>query len=74
LCLQLKGKKSSGERDLYKDKKGDIYVKPKGGKGEGEPTGVNINDFRSVSPPKTIWQKIQDFFKSKPKSNKRYYA
>lgn len=30
--------------DLYKDKAGNIYVKPKGGKGPGEPTGVNIND------------------------------
>ncbi|KSV75915.1 hypothetical protein N185_15835 [Sinorhizobium sp. GW3] len=31
--------------DLYKDKQGNIYVKPKGGKGAGDPTGLNINDF-----------------------------
>jgi hypothetical protein len=34
-------------RDLYKDKKGNIVIKRKGGKGdEGEPTGVNLNDLR----------------------------
>ena len=32
--------------DLYKDGKGNIYVKPKGGsKGPGEPTGININHY-----------------------------
>jgi len=31
--------------DLYKDAKGEIYIKPKGGCGPGEPTGLNINDF-----------------------------
>jgi hypothetical protein len=41
----LKGKENSSKRDLYKDKSGNIYVKPKGGKGSGEPTGLNINDF-----------------------------
>jgi hypothetical protein len=30
---------------LYKDKKGNIFVKLKNGKGQGEPTGYNINDF-----------------------------
>jgi len=29
--------------DLYKDKDGNIYVKPKGGSGAGEPTNININ-------------------------------
>jgi hypothetical protein len=28
-----------------KDKEGNIYVKLKGGIGEGEFTGLNINDF-----------------------------
>lgn len=28
-----------------KDKKGNIFVKLKNGKGQGEPTGYNINDF-----------------------------
>lgn len=40
----LKGKKNSSKRDLYKDSKGNIYVKPKGGNGPGDPTGININD------------------------------
>ena len=31
--------------DLYKDKAGNIYVKPKGGAGAGDPTGININDY-----------------------------
>jgi Bacterial toxin 33 len=42
---ELRGGKNASKRDLYKDKKGDIYVKRKGGKGAGEPTGLNINDF-----------------------------
>jgi len=36
---------SPGQKDLYKDKNGNIIVKPKGGKGPGEPTGLNINDY-----------------------------
>jgi hypothetical protein len=31
--------------DLYKDRKGNIYILPQGGHGEPEPTGHNINDF-----------------------------
>ncbi len=31
--------------DLYKDRDGNIYVKPKGGRGAGDFTGLNINDF-----------------------------
>jgi hypothetical protein len=42
---KLKGKKKPAGRDLYKNKKGDIFVKPKSGKGPGDPTGLNINDF-----------------------------
>jgi len=41
----LKGNKNASKRDLYKNKNGDILVKPKGGKGPGESTGLNINDF-----------------------------
>ncbi len=41
----LKEDVNSGQRDLYKDKNGNIYVKPKGGSGPGEPTGLNINHF-----------------------------
>jgi RHS repeat-associated protein len=40
----LKGK-NTGNRDLYKDKKGNIVIKPNGGGDEGDPTGYNINDF-----------------------------
>lgn len=31
--------------DLYKDKRGNIFVKLKNGKGKGEPTEYNIKDF-----------------------------
>jgi hypothetical protein len=41
----LKGKIDASKRDLYKDKDGNIWVKPKGGKGSGEPTGININEL-----------------------------
>jgi hypothetical protein len=41
----LKGGKSTGQSDLYKDKGGNIYVKPKGGAGPGEPTGLNVRNF-----------------------------
>jgi hypothetical protein len=42
----LKGGKNASSKDLYKDRRGDIFVKPKGGKGPGEPTGLNIKDFK----------------------------
>jgi hypothetical protein len=41
----LKGGRRASERDLFKNKDGDIRVKPKNGQGEGEPTGLNIKDF-----------------------------
>jgi RHS repeat-associated protein len=41
----LKGGKRASTKDLFKDKKGDIYVGLKGGKGEMEYTGLNVNDF-----------------------------
>ncbi|MBI5559212.1 MAG: RHS domain-containing protein [Deltaproteobacteria bacterium] len=37
--------KPNSRYDLYKDKNGNIEIRPKGGKGPGEPTGININDF-----------------------------
>ncbi len=43
--LDLKTNGHAAHRDLYKDKSGNIVIKPKGGKGPGEPTGLNINDF-----------------------------
>jgi hypothetical protein len=42
---QLKGGKATGQRDLFKDKKGNIKIKPKDGSGPGEDTGININDL-----------------------------
>jgi RHS repeat-associated protein len=42
---ELKGGKSASKYDLYKDDKGNILVKPKGGAGPGDPTGININDL-----------------------------
>jgi len=39
----LKGKKNTGGLDLYKDEHGNILIKPRGGIGPGEPTGLNIN-------------------------------
>lgn len=42
---ELKGGKSS-KFDLYKDREGNIYIFRKGGKGEGEYTGYNINDLK----------------------------
>ena len=41
----LKGGKNASKYDLYKDRCGNIYVKPKGGRGPGEPINVNINDL-----------------------------
>jgi RHS repeat-associated protein len=40
-----KGKRG-GRSDLYKDKDGNIYQKPKGGNGPGEPTGINIKNLK----------------------------
>jgi len=40
---ELKGGKATGKLDLFKDRKGNIIIKPKDGSGPGEPTGININ-------------------------------
>jgi len=37
--------KHGSRTDLYKDREGNIYEKPKGGAGPGDPTGYNINDL-----------------------------
>ena len=42
---ELKGGKNASKKDLYKTPDGKIVVKPKGGAGEGDPTGLNMNDF-----------------------------
>ncbi len=41
----LKGGKRASKYDLYKDKDGNIYQKPKDGTGPGEELGININDL-----------------------------
>jgi hypothetical protein len=41
----LKPQKKGAHFDLYKTPNGDIVVKPKGGRGEGDPRGININDL-----------------------------
>lgn len=43
--------KDFGSRfDLYKDKKGNVYEKPKGGLGPGDPIGINLNNLFSTPP------------------------
>jgi hypothetical protein len=41
----LKGGKNASRQDLFKDKSGNVYVKPKNGSGPGEPTGINLRDL-----------------------------
>jgi hypothetical protein len=36
--------------DLYKDRKGNVYEKPQGGSGYGEPIGYNLNNLFSTPP------------------------
>jgi RHS repeat-associated protein len=38
----LKG--GDATKDLFKDKKGNVFIKPKNGNGFGEPTGINVNN------------------------------
>lgn len=40
---EMKGGENASKYDLFKDKDGNVYVKPKDGKGPGEETGVNLN-------------------------------
>jgi hypothetical protein len=41
--------KDFGSRfDLYKDKKGNVYEKPKGGLGPGDPIGINLNNLSTA--------------------------
>ena len=37
-------KDGDATKDLFKDKKGNVFVKPKNGTGFGEPTGINVNN------------------------------
>lgn len=40
----LKRKKSS-RRDIFVDRKGELFMKPKSGSGPGEPLNININNL-----------------------------
>ncbi|MCC3442603.1 MAG: hypothetical protein JGK30_01775 [Microcoleus sp. PH2017_40_RAT_O_B] len=42
---EIKNEENASKKDLYKDRDGNIYVKPKCGMSPGEPTDLNINDF-----------------------------
>ena len=42
----LKPAKNGSKYDLFKDKYGNIKVKPKAGNGPGDPTGLNINSLK----------------------------
>lgn len=42
---ELKGGKNASKFDLYKNRDGEVFVKPKGGKGPGDATGLNIRDY-----------------------------
>jgi len=37
--------KPNSKYDLFKDRKGNVYVKPKDGSGAGDETGINLNDL-----------------------------
>lgn len=41
----LKGGKGASRYDLFKDRQGNIYVKPKSGAGPGDSLGINIKNF-----------------------------
>ena len=43
--IDLHNLKPHSDYDLYKDKKGNIFIKLKNSKAQGEWTGYNINDF-----------------------------
>ena len=44
----LKGGKNASKYDLYKDTKGNIYVKPKRGRGPGDPKGINLKNLNKI--------------------------
>lgn len=39
---KVSGGNGAGSYNLYKDTQGNVYIRPKGGIGKGEPLGVNI--------------------------------
>jgi len=55
--------KNGGKLDLYKDRDGNVYEKPKGGTGAGEPIGYNLNHYSSYQP---IMQRSSTIMSPKP--------
>ena len=47
---QLKPKDGGSRYDLFKDSEGNIKVKLRDGSGPGDPTGLNLNDYRQHLP------------------------
>nr|WP_199157907.1 polymorphic toxin type 33 domain-containing protein [Pedobacter sp. ASV2] len=47
-----------GQTDLWKDREGNVYQKPKNGAGPGEPIGYNLNDFSTLHQPGFSWPSI----------------
>lgn len=47
-----------GQTDLWKDREGNVYQKPKNGVGPGEPIGYNLNDFSTLHQPGFSWPSI----------------
>ena len=41
--------KDNSRQDLFKDRQGNVIVKPKSGIGPGDPTGINLNDLNGSS-------------------------
>jgi hypothetical protein len=37
--------KPNSKYDLFKDRNGDVFVKPKSGSGPGDPTGINLKEL-----------------------------
>ena len=56
----MKGK-NGGQTDLYTDKKGNIYQKPKGGTSYGEPIGMNLNNLQNNFKPYN-WTENASFY------------
>lgn len=53
-----------GQTDLYKDKKGNVYQKPKGGVGYGEPIGVNLNNLYLKGAISAMGSMVSSIFKN----------
>lgn len=55
---------NGGPTDLWKDKDGNVYQKPKDGTGYGEPIGVNLNDLEKAAVTGTAGAIIIDMLEA----------